>query len=504
MSQNDNLYLTLVNPEFDSSCDQIFLNSPGRAPLLYSQLHSLTGKLHTRLQALGVRAGDRVVVQIEKSNEAVILYLACLRAGAIYIPLNTAYTANEVAYFLQDAAPQVFVCAPDKHAQLSALADKLQIANTLSLGDNGHGSLLDGFELLNDDIEVVPRSNDDLASILYTSGTTGRSKGAMLSHGNLTSNAQTLHRYWQWQDNCDVLLHALPIFHVHGLFVALHCAMLGRSKIHFISKFNVDTLIQYLPSSSVLMGVPTFYTRLLDHPEFNSQLCEKMRLFIAGSAPLLAETHDQFSALTGHKILERYGMTECGMISSNPYDGERIAGTVGFALPGVDARIADSQGNILTAGETGVLEVTGPNVFTGYWKMPEKTAQEFRSDGYFITGDLSTIDSSGRITIVGRSKDLIISGGFNVYPKEIEAQIDLIAGVKESAVIGVPHTDFGEAVLAVVVKDGSTNLQTHSIIDALQGRLAKFKQPKSVVFIDELPRNVMGKVQKAQLRENFQ
>jgi len=443
-------------------------------------------------------------VQIQKSSEAVLLYLACLRAGAIYIPLNTAYTANEVSYFLKDAAPQVFICEPDNHVQFSELASQLNIPHTLSLGESGQGSLLDGFELLSDDIAVVQRSDEDLASILYTSGTTGRSKGAMLSHANLRSNAQTLHQYWHWQDDTDILLHALPIFHVHGLFVALHCAMLGRSKIHFIDKFNVDSLIQYLPSSTVLMGVPTFYTRLLDHPSFNSQLCENMRLFIAGSAPLLADTHDQFTLRTGHNILERYGMTECGMITSNPYEGQRIAGTVGFALPDVDARIADPQGTILAPGETGVLEVKGPNVFSGYWKMPEKTAQEFRDDGYFITGDLSTIDSSGRISIVGRSKDLIISGGFNVYPKEIETEIDLIRGVKESAVIGVPHTDFGESVIAVVVKDGSAALESQQIIDSLRNRLAKFKQPKSVVFVEELPRNVMGKVQKAQLRANYQ
>ena len=504
MSHNNNLYLTLVNPDHQGDTNQIFLDSPGRAPLLYSQLHSLTGKLQSRLQALGVEAGDRVIVQVQKSSEAVLLYLACLRAGAIYIPLNTAYTDNEVSYFLKDAAPQVFICEPETHVQLSELASQLNIAHTLSLGENGQGSLLDGFELLSDEIAVVQRSDEDLASILYTSGTTGRSKGAMLSHANLRSNAQTLHQYWQWQNDTDVLLHALPIFHVHGLFVALHCAMLGRSKIHFIDKFSVDSLIQYLPSSTVLMGVPTFYTRLLDHPGFNSQICESMRLFIAGSAPLLADTHDQFFERSGHKILERYGMTECGMITSNPYEGQRIAGTVGFALPGVNARVADPQGTILASGQTGVLEVKGPNVFSGYWKMPEKTAAEFTNDGYFITGDLSTIDSTGRVSIVGRSKDLIISGGFNIYPKEIETEIDLIRGVKESAVIGVPHTDFGESVVAVVVKDGSAALESQQIIDSLQDRLAKFKQPKSVVFVEELPRNVMGKVQKAQLRASYQ
>ena len=504
MSLNENLYLSLVNPAQTVSSEQVFLNSPGRTPLLYSQLEHLTGKIHSRLLALGVSPGDRVVVQIQKSNEAVLLYLACLRAGAIYIPLNTAYTPNEVKYFLQDAAPKLFVCEPASYLELGSLATDLQVPFTKSLGDSGQGNLLKGIELLPDNPDVAHRSNDDLASILYTSGTTGRSKGAMLSHGNLRSNAQTLHDYWQWQDGTDVLLHALPIFHVHGLFVALHCAMFGRSTVNFIQKFSVDSLIQHLPHSTVMMGVPTFYTRLLDNLSFNAQLCKNMRLFIAGSAPLLAETHDQFVARTGHKILERYGMTECGMITSNPYDGKRIAGSVGFALPGVSARVADSEGNILADNETGVLEVKGPNVFSGYWKMPEKSAEEITDDGYFITGDLSTMDSTGRITIVGRSKDLIISGGFNIYPKEIETEIDQIEGVKESAVIGVPHADFGEAVLAVVVAEANCELSGDVILESLQGRLAKFKQPKSIVFIDELPRNVMGKVQKAQLRANHQ
>lgn len=503
MSVNENLYLSLVESHSDEGSQREFLMTPGREPLLYAQLASSSGKLHSKLLELGVSPGDRVVVQTQKSNEAVLLYLACLRVGAIYIPLNTAYTQHEVAYFLEDAQPQVFICEPDKQPQCAALAEQLAVPHTLTLGETGQGSLFSGIDNYPDNPPVVARASTDLASILYTSGTTGRSKGAMLSHGNLLSNAQTLHHYWQWQDTQDVLLHALPIFHVHGLFVALHCAMLGRSSVHFLPRFEVQMVLDKLPQSTVLMGVPTFYTRLLDEPAFTRESCHKMRLFIAGSAPLLAETHDTFAARTGHQILERYGMTECGMITSNPYSGERLAGTVGFALPGVKARVCDDQGVELARGETGVLEVSGSNVFSGYWQMPEKTAQEFREDGYFITGDLSKMDDSGRISIVGRAKDLIISGGFNIYPKEIESQIDLIAGVKESAVIGIPHPDFGETVVAVVVLDGAQELTVQDIALPLQAQLAKFKQPKIIDFVSELPRNVMGKVQKAQLRESY-
>ncbi len=503
MSVNENLYLSLVAEHPSKQPEKEFLMTPGREPLKYQQLDSLTGKLHSKLLELGVTPGDRVVVQVQKSYEAVLLYLACLRAGAIYIPLNTAYTLNEVGYFLTDAQPQVFVCDIENLAESEALAEELQVPYTNSLSANGEGSLLEGLESLSDNPAVALRQSSDLASILYTSGTTGRSKGAMLSHGNLLSNAQTLHQYWQWQDGEDVLLHALPIFHIHGLFVALHCAMLGRSSVHFLARFDAQSIIEKLPQSSVLMGVPTFYTRLLEAPDFNRPTCQNMRLFIAGSAPLLAETHDKFAALTGHKILERYGMTECGMITSNPYDGERIAGTVGFALPGVSARVCDDKGIELSRGETGVLEVFGSNVFKGYWQMPEKTAEEFREDGYFITGDLATMDESGRISIVGRSKDLIIAGGYNIYPKEIEAEIDLIDGVKESAVIGKPHSDLGESVVAVVVQDGSKALAQEDILQPLQQKLARFKLPQLVVFVDELPRNVMGKVQKAQLREIY-
>jgi len=500
---NNNLYLRLAGDRFRHAAERPFLMTPGREPLRYAELDAACGRLHSRLLALGVQPGDRVMVQVDKSNEAVLLYLACLRAGAIYIPLNTAYTPAEVEYFMGDATPRVFVAQPAALDALAPIAQRIGVAHLLSLDGNGEGSLLDGLQELDPEPDVVERDGDDLAAILYTSGTTGRSKGAMLSHANLQSNAEVLHDYWQWQDGEDVLLHALPVFHVHGLFVALHCALLGASPVHFLPRFDVDSVIALLPESSVMMGVPTFYTRLLDNPAFDAEACRNMRLFIAGSAPLLAETHQAFQARTGHRILERYGMTETGMITSNPYHGERVAGTVGFALPGISVRIADEQGRELPRGETGVLELTGPNVFKGYWQMPEKTAAEFRDDGWFITGDLAVMDEDERVSIVGRAKDLIISGGYNVYPKEIEGEIDAIPGVKESAVVGVPHPDFGEGVIAVVVPDGSRQLGEGEILKPLQNSLARFKQPKHVYLVEELPRNTMGKVQKAQLRETY-
>lgn len=504
---NQNLYLRLVGERFKHAAKRPFLLTPGREPLMYASLDADCARMQNHLQALGVVAGDRVMVQVEKSAEAVLLYLACLRAGAIYIPLNTAYTAAEVEYFMSDAEPRVFVCQPDSLDKLQAVAQRVGVPHVLTLDSEGQGSLMQGVAVGQDRADanpaVVQRSADDLAAILYTSGTTGRSKGAMLSHANLQSNAEVLHSYWQWQDASDVLLHALPIFHVHGLFVALHCALLGASPVHFLTRFNTEQVISLLAESTVMMGVPTFYTRLLESQDFNAQACSKMRLFIAGSAPLLAETHREFEARSGHTILERYGMTETGMITSNPYEGERLAGTVGFALPGIQVRIADDQGNELPRGETGVLEMTGPNVFKGYWRMPQKTAAEFRADGWFITGDMATMDASGRISIVGRAKDLIISGGYNIYPKEIEVEIDDIPGVRESAVIGLPHPDFGEGVAAVVVADGSRALAEADIIQPLQDRLARFKQPKRVYIVEELPRNTMGKVQKAQLRETY-
>ncbi len=500
---NQNLYLRLVGNRFTESQDRPFLVMPGRSSLRYSELDHETARFASRLLELAVRPGDRVMVQVDKSAESVLLYLACLRVGAIYIPLNTAYTAAEIAYFMGDSEPQLFVCQPASREALTEIAANIGVPHLRTLGSQGDGDLLDGLSQLEPSHQVAQRSSDDIAAILYTSGTTGRSKGAMLSHANLQSNAEVLHEYWHWDDANDVLLHALPVFHVHGLFVALHCALLGGSPVHFLSKFDPDRIVELLPESTVMMGVPTFYTRLLAHERFTREQCRNMRLFISGSAPLLAETHRDFEARTGFRILERYGMTEAGMITSNPYDGERVAGTVGFPLPGVSVRIADADGRELPRGETGVLELRGPNVFKGYWRMPEKTAAEFREDGWFISGDNAVMDEAGRVSIVGRAKDLIISGGYNIYPKEIESEIDAIPGVLESAVVGVPHPDFGEGVAAVVVADGSRSLTAEDIVQPLQGRLARFKQPKRVVFVEELPRNTMGKVQKAQLREIY-
>ena len=496
---NANLY-SLFHDRFPGDPDALFLDGVDGRQLRCSEIHRRSGQMLGVLQQLGVGKGDRVVVQVEKSIEAVLLYLACLRAGAIYIPLNTAYTAAEVAYFLSDSTPKLFVCTPEKIDQLKDIAEQCSVPRVLSLGGAGEGDLMAVVEAQAASETVAEVGSHELAAILYTSGTTGRSKGAMLSHANLASNALVLFDFWHWQRN-DVLLHALPIFHVHGLFVALHCALLGGSRVIFMPRYDVQTVMRKLPQSTVMMGVPTFYTRLLDRDDFGRDTCANMRLFISGSAPLLAETHREFEERTGHRILERYGMTETGMITSNPYDGERVAGTVGYALPGISARVADEQGKQLPRGEAGVLEITGPNVFSGYWQMPEKTAEEFRPDGWFITGDIAEMGDDGRVTIVGRAKDLIISGGFNVYPKEIESEIDELPGVKESAVIGVPHPDFGEAVTAVVVPNGSSEITEEGIVAALSARLARFKQPKRVFIVDELPRNTMGKVQKNVLRD---
>jgi malonyl-CoA/methylmalonyl-CoA synthetase len=498
---NANLY-ALFRERFPPDQAAVFLDAPDGRQLRYAEIPRQTGRMLSLLQQLGVVKGDRVVVQVEKSIEAVMLYLACLRAGAVYIPLNTAYTPSEVAYFLRDAEPTLFVCTPERKDELSVIAREAGVAEVLSLGSSGEGELVSAMATVKESEQVVEVAADDLAAILYTSGTTGRSKGAMLSHANLSSNALVLHDFWQWQRS-DVLLHALPIFHVHGLFVALHCALLGGSRVIFMQRFDTQAVIQRLNQATVMMGVPTFYTRLLASDDFTRSCVANMRLFISGSAPLLADTHREFEARTGHRILERYGMTETGMITSNPYKGERLAGTVGFALPGIAVRVADENGVHLPPGEAGVLELSGPNVFQGYWRMPEKTAEEFRPDGWFITGDIAVMDADGRVTIVGRAKDLIISGGFNVYPKEIESRIDEIPGVRESAVIGVPHPDFGDGVTAVVVPDGSMDVTEESVIEALADKLARFKQPKRVFIVDELPRNTMGKVQKNILRDSY-
>ncbi len=473
---------------------------PDNAVITYGQARKRIGQYAAALKKLGLKRQDRVTVQAEKSIESLFLYLGVIQAGGTYNPLNTAYTKSELEYFISDARPHVVVCDPNSEAGTNEIAARYNVKHVLCLDSEGAGSACDLANEAETSDEIIAVNEDDVAAIIYTSGTTGRSKGAMLSHRNLISNAQVLHKYWQFVPG-DVLLHALPIYHVHGLFVACHCALLNGSPMYFMTRFDIDKVLERLPTSTVMMGVPTFYTRLLSDDRFTSELCANMRLFISGSAPLLAETHIEFEQRTGHRILERYGMTEAGMVTSNPYDGERKAGTVGFALPGTKARIADENGKILKAGDIGVLEIKGPNVFKGYRNMPEKTAEEFRADGYFITGDMATMDEEGRVSIVGRNKDMIISGGLNIYPKEIEAEIDELDSVTESAVIGVPHPDFGESVVAVVVAKPGANPAQNDIVDPLDGRLARFKLPKRVFFVDELPRNTMGKVQKNVLRQ---
>ena len=487
----DNVY-ALFETRFRADHDAVCLYLTDAEDWLYRDLVAQVGRAAGALADLGVEPGDRVVAQTEKTPQALALYLACLKVGAVYVPLNTAYTAAEMGYFLSDAEPALLVCDPSQ-----------KVASTVpteTLDASGGGSFAERMGAARAVEPTVPRSADDIAAIVYTSGTTGRPKGAMLTHRNLESNARTLCDAWGWRSG-DVLLHALPIFHVHGLFVALHCVFLGGGSMVFLPRFDADAVIGHLPRSSVMMGVPTFYTRLLASESFTADACRGMRLFISGSAPLAAQTFAEFETRTGHRILERYGMSETLMSTSNPLAGERIGGTVGFALPGVEARIAD-DGSVLANGEIGQIEVRGPNVFRGYWRMPDKTAEEFSSDGFFRTGDLGTMDAEGRISIVGRAKDLVISGGYNVYPKEVETLIDDMPEVSESAVIGVPHPDFGEGVVAVVVpRDGPVD--TAMVDAALKDRLARFKQPKRVVCVDDLPRNVMGKVQKNALRERF-
>jgi len=479
---------------------KLLIETAAGAQITYGDMLAQSARLAHALRQRGVKPGDRIAVQVEKSPDNLILVLAALRAGAAYLPLNTAYTIAELEYFIGDAEPALVVCDPTKREGLLPITQAHGAALD-TLDAHGGGSLIGAAATQPTDFADIASGPNDLAAILYTSGTTGRSKGAMLSHHNLSSNADVLADYWRFNTD-DVLLHALPLYHTHGLFVASMTVMLKGGTMLFLPKFDADEVIRLLPRATTMMGVPTFYTRLLQHPGFTRELTAHMRLFTSGSAPLLAETHREFSARTGHAILERYGMTETGMNTSNPYDGDRIAGTVGFPLPGVDLRVVDAEtGTPLEREAIGVIEVRGPNVFSGYWRMPEKTAAEFRPDGFFITGDVGKIDSRGYVHIVGRAKDLIISGGFNVYPKEIESEIDDLPGVVESAVIGCPHPDFGEGVTAVVVKEGGADVTEAAVIAALERKLAKFKLPKRVLFVPELPRNTMGKVQKNVLRE---
>jgi malonyl-CoA/methylmalonyl-CoA synthetase len=470
--------------------------------ITYGDLIARAGQMANVLIARGVKPGDRVAAQTEKSVPGLVLYLAAVRAGAVYLPLNTAYTLNELEYFITDAEPSLVVCDPSKADGIGAIAAKVG-AKVETLGADGNGSLTDAAAPEKPEFATVARNDDDLAAILYTSGTTGRSKGAMLTHDNLASNSLSLVGYWGFT-NKDVLIHALPIYHTHGLFVASNVTLFARASMIFLPKFDPDLIIRLMARATVMMGVPTFYTRLLQSPALTKEATSHMRLFVSGSAPLLADTHREWMARTGHAVLERYGMTETNMNTSNPYDGDRVPGAVGHALPGVSLRVTDPEtGRTLGLESIGMIEVKGPNVFKGYWRMPEKTKAEFRDDGFFITGDLGKIDAKGYVHILGRGKDLVISGGFNVYPKEIESEIDAMPGVIEAAVIGVPHADFGEGVTAVVVCDKNAKVDEAAVLKALDGRLAKFKMPKRVFIVDELPRNAMGKVQKNILRDTY-
>ena len=497
----------MANPLYDAlfgahaGKDTPFLHVPGRGTISHDAFLRMAARFAHAITGAGLTAGDRLAVQITKSAEALAVYAACAQTGVIFLPLNTAYTAAEVDYFVGNSgAKLVLVDAGAARALAPVVA--AHDATMMSLNGDGTGTFVEAAARQPETFDTVDRSPDDLAAFLYTSGTTGRSKGAMLSQNNLLSNAQVLAQAWAFSDR-DVLLHALPIFHTHGLFVATNICLLSGAAMIFCEKFDLDLMIAEMPNATTMMGVPTFYTRLLDDARFNKDLTAHMRLFVSGSAPLLAETHVAFEARTGHRILERYGMTETNMNCSNPYKGDRRAGTVGLPLPGVEVKICDTSGEQLPVGEIGVLEVRGPNVFQGYWQMPEKTAEELRENGFFITGDLARMDEDGYVTIVGRDKDLIISGGYNIYPKEIELVLDDQPGVKESAVVGATHPDFGESVVAVLVPEAGAQVDLDAIKSTMNNSLARFKQPRHYAVMDALPRNTMGKVQKNLLRDEF-
>lgn len=498
---NKNLYKIFFD-EFNQIETNICFDIPGKRQWSYKEIDNLSSLFASYLKSIGLKKGDRIISQTEKSVASIGLYLACLRTGIIYTPLNTSYTLKEVEYFIENIQPKLFICTPDKIDSISLVCKKLNIPNYQSLGKSDEDPFLKEILKFKQSNVFENCEENDTAAILFTSGTTGKSKGAMITHGNLSSNAFALKEIWNFTQK-DTLLHALPTFHVHGLFVALHTAFLSASKIIFLEKFDISEITRNLKKSTVMMGVPTFYSRLMSEKNFNSNLYKDMRLFISGSAPLTEKTFNEFKNKTGHSILERYGMTETGMITSNPLIGERVEGTVGFSLPDIKIRVAKDN-KILTSNEKGVVEVKGPNVFKGYWRMKEKTKEEFTEDGFFITGDIGQIDPQGRLTLSGRSGDMIISGGFNVYPKEIEIILNTIDGIKESAVIGVKHLDFGECPIAILVPDGLSNRIKDDFINSLlQEALAKYKIPKSYIWINALPVNAMGKVQKKDLRLKY-
>ena len=499
---NENLY-SLFESRFPADRARPLLILEDGREISYGEAEAACARYASFLAGLGLAPGERVAVQVEKSPEALLLYLACLRAGLVYLPLNSAYQQGEVGYFLENAEPGAVVAQPRSMPWLGPLAAARGIRHVFSLDEHGKGTFADAAAGASARFATVERSLDDLAAILYTSGTTGRSKGAMITHRNLASNATVLHGYWGFGPD-DVLVHMLPLFHVHGLFVACHCVLMNGTAMRFHAKFDARRALEDFARSSVFMGVPTFYTRLIAEAGLTRAACARMRLFISGSAPLLAETHAEFEKRTGHRILERYGMTETGMLTSNPLAGERRPGTVGLPLPGTSVRVVDDGGKACAAGEIGHVQVKGDNVLPGYWRMPEKNKEEFTADGFFRTGDVGAFSPDGYLSIVGRSKDLIITGGYNVYPKEVELAIDELPAVAESAVVGVPHPDFGEAVTAVLVPRPGVPAPTEAeVIAWLKSRLANFKVPKRVFLVDELPRNTMGKVQKNVLRERY-
>jgi len=487
---------------FTGNEDRSLLTTIDGHDMTFADVDRRSAQIANFLSDAGVSRGDRVSVQVQKSPENLLLYLACLRGGFVFQPLNLGYKKAELEYFIGNAEPAVIVCDGDNEAQISGIASAASVQQVYTLNGDGGGSLTEAARLQHSNFASVQSEKDDLAALLYSSGTTGVPKGIMLTHGNLLANTEALVKAWGFTAN-DRLLHALPIFHVHGLFVAIGCVMLSGASMRWLAAYDAKQIVDFLPECTVMMGVPTYYTRLLAEPSFSASACTNMRLFVSGSAPLLEETFVAFAARTGHHILERYGMTETNMNASNPLEGQRKPGTVGPPLPGVDIRITDDQGKQLPTGEIGHLQVKGPNVFAGYWRMPEKTAEDFTKDGYFNTGDMGRFDADGYVAIVGRNKDLVITGGLNVYPKEVELFIDELPGVKESAVIGVPHADFGEGVVAVVVADANSSVVETDIRDACKRDLADFKVPKRVVFVAELPRNTMAKVQKNVLRDTY-
>ncbi|MBT5765625.1 MAG: AMP-binding protein [Kordiimonadaceae bacterium] len=503
-SYSTNALISLLASHLADSPDKIlFRFLDDEMPITRQDFFSECEKFCAFFQEIGVQPDDRIVVQTPKSSKSLSLYIGAIMAGGIYIPLNPDFTDAEVSYYLNDSQPSVFICMSERKESLFKIAAESNVPNLYTLGIDNSGTLPQEIRTTNAIfIQEVARQDEDIAAILYTSGTTGRPKGAMIPHRALGSNAITLCAEWQYTEQ-DVLIHALPVFHTHGLFVATNVALVSGAEILFMDKFDVDKTIQSMPNATALMGVPTFYTRLLQHPAL-ATASEKMRLFISGSAPLLAQTHEEWTQKTGHAILERYGMTEANMITSNPYFGNRKAGTVGIPLAGISVRITSEESlQEVAEGQVGSLELKGPNLFTGYWQNPEKTAAEFRADGYFISGDLACQDEDGYISIVGREKDLIISGGFNIYPKEIESILDELPDVIESAVVGVPHADFGEAVVAILIIEEKSTLKQSDVIDYVSSQLVNYKRPKHVAFLTSLPRNSMGKVQKNILREQY-